>query len=53
MPAATKRAAGVKGEIDHFGALSFLQGLLVVLPVLARGHFFANEFRVELRVRFE
>ncbi|HTX46011.1 MAG TPA: BREX system ATP-binding domain-containing protein, partial [Solirubrobacteraceae bacterium] len=23
--------AGVKGEIDHFGALSFLQGLLVVL----------------------
>jgi hypothetical protein len=31
VPAATKRAAGVKGEIDHFGALSFLQGLLVVL----------------------
>jgi hypothetical protein len=28
---AAKRAAGVKGEIDHFGALSFLQGLLVVL----------------------
>lgn len=26
-----KRAAGVKGDIDHFGALSFLQGLLVVL----------------------
>jgi len=31
VPAAVKRSAGVKGEIDHFGALSFLQGLLVVL----------------------
>jgi P-loop Domain of unknown function (DUF2791) len=31
VPAAVKRAAGVKGEIDHFGAMSFLQGLLVVL----------------------
>jgi len=31
VPASVKRAAGVKGEIDHFGALSFLQGLLVVL----------------------
>jgi len=31
VPVAVKRAAGVKGEIDHFGALSFLQGLLVVL----------------------
>jgi hypothetical protein len=31
VPAAVKRAAGVKGEIDHFGALSFLQGLLIVL----------------------
>jgi hypothetical protein len=28
---AAKREAGIKGEIDHFGALSFLQGLLVVL----------------------
>lgn len=26
-----KRFAGVKGDIDHFGALSFLQGLLTVL----------------------
>jgi hypothetical protein len=26
-----KRYAGIKGEIDHFGALSFLQGLLTVL----------------------
>ena len=26
-----KRAAGIRGEIDHFGALSFLQGLLVIL----------------------
>lgn len=31
VPAAVKRAAGVKGEIDHFAASSFLQGLLVVL----------------------
>jgi hypothetical protein len=31
VAASVKRAAGVKGEIDHFGALSFLQGLLVVL----------------------
>jgi hypothetical protein len=28
---ASKRVAGIKGDIDHFGALSFLQGLLVVL----------------------
>ena len=27
----SKRAAGVKGEIDHFGALNFLQGLLTIL----------------------
>ena len=26
-----KRAAGVRGELDHFGALGFLQGLLTVL----------------------
>lgn len=31
VPAAVKRAASVKGEIDHFAAASFLQGLLVVL----------------------
>jgi hypothetical protein len=31
VAAAAKRAAGVKGEIDHFGALNFLQGLLAVL----------------------
>ena len=31
VAAGVKRAAGVKGDIDHFGALSFLQGLLVVL----------------------
>jgi len=29
--AAAKRYAGIKGDIDHFGALSFLQGLLVIL----------------------
>ena len=31
VAAAAKRAAGVKGDIDHFGALNFLQGLLAVL----------------------
>jgi hypothetical protein len=31
VAASAKRAAGVKGEIDHFGALNFLQGLLSVL----------------------
>jgi hypothetical protein len=31
VAAQAKRAAGIKGEIDHFGALSFLQGLLVML----------------------
>jgi hypothetical protein len=28
---AAKRVAGLKGEVDHFAALSFLQGLLTVL----------------------
>lgn len=31
VSAEVKRAAKIKGEIDHFGALSFLQGLLVML----------------------
>lgn len=31
IAAASKRFAGVKGDIDHFGALSFLQGVLIVL----------------------
>lgn len=31
MAAAAKRAAGVRGELDHFGAMGFLQGLLTVL----------------------
>jgi hypothetical protein len=31
VAASTKRFAGIKDDIDHFGALSFLQGLLVVL----------------------
>lgn len=31
VAASVKRAAGVKGEIDHGGALAFLQGLLAVL----------------------
>jgi hypothetical protein len=31
VAASAKRFAGVKGDLDHFGALSFLQGLLTVL----------------------
>lgn len=31
VAAAARRAGGVKGEVDHFMALSFLQGLLLVL----------------------
>jgi hypothetical protein len=31
VAAGAKRYAGVKGDIDHFGALSFLQGVLTVL----------------------
>lgn len=31
VPAAIKRAAGVKGEIDNDGALAFLRGLLTIL----------------------
>lgn len=31
VAAGVRRYAGVKGDLDHFGALSFLQGLLTVL----------------------
>ncbi|WP_327588226.1 BREX system ATP-binding protein BrxD [Nonomuraea sp. NBC_00507] len=31
VAATAKRAAGVRGDLDHFGALGFLQGLLIVL----------------------
>lgn len=31
VAAAVRRTAGVKGDLDHFAALSFLQGLLTVL----------------------
>ncbi len=31
VAASVKRPAGLKGKIDHYGALSFLQGLLVIL----------------------
>lgn len=31
VAAAAKRAAGIKGDLDHFGAMAFLQGLLLVL----------------------
>jgi hypothetical protein len=31
VAAAARRTAGVRGDLDHFGALGFLQGLLTVL----------------------
>ena len=31
VSASVRRAAGVRGDLDHFGALGFLQGLLTVL----------------------
>jgi hypothetical protein len=31
VSAAAKKAAGIKGDVDHFAALSFLRGLLTVL----------------------
>jgi hypothetical protein len=31
VSATARRSAGVRGELDHFGALGFLQGLLTVL----------------------
>lgn len=31
VAAAAKRSAGIRGELDHFGAMGFLQGLLDVL----------------------
>ena len=31
VAAATRRAAGIRGDLDHFAALGFLQGLLTVL----------------------
>ena len=31
MASETKRFAGVRGDIDHFGALNFLQGILTIL----------------------
>ncbi|MDQ1293783.1 MAG: hypothetical protein QG608_1664 [Actinomycetota bacterium] len=31
VSARAKRSAGIRGELDHFGALAFLQGLLTVL----------------------
>ncbi len=31
VSASVRRSAGVKGELDHFGAFGFLQGLLTVL----------------------
>lgn len=31
VAASSKRQIGIKGDIDHFGAMSFLQGLLTVL----------------------
>lgn len=31
VAASAKRAAGIRGDLDHFGAMGFLQGLLLVL----------------------
>ncbi len=31
VAAAARRSAGIRGDLDHFGAMGFLQGLLVVL----------------------
>jgi hypothetical protein len=31
VSATAKRAGGIKGDIDHFGALGFLQGILTIL----------------------
>jgi hypothetical protein len=31
VAASAKRSAGIRGELDHFGAMAFLQGLLTVL----------------------
>ncbi len=31
VAASVKRFAGIKGDVDHFGALNFLQGLLLIL----------------------
>jgi len=31
VSASIKRTAGIKGDVDHFGALAFLQGLLLML----------------------
>ena len=31
VAAAARRGAGIRGELDHFGAMGFLQGLLAVL----------------------
>lgn len=31
VAASAKRSAGIRGDLDHFGALGFLQGLLTVL----------------------
>jgi hypothetical protein len=31
IAAAVKRTAGIKGDLDHFGALGFLQGVLTML----------------------
>lgn len=31
VAASSKRSAGIRGDLDHFGAMAFLQGLLAVL----------------------
>src|SRR5438874_12443528 len=36
VAASIKRVAGIQGDVDHFAALSFLRGLLLILT--ASGH---------------
>jgi hypothetical protein len=37
VAASIKREPAVKGDVDHFAALSFLRGLLLILKDSARG----------------
>ena len=47
VAAAAKRFAGVKGDIDHFGAMNFLQGVLAVLRDSGQSGLFVTLDEVE------
>ena len=47
VAAGAKRYAGLKGDIDHFGALNFLVGLLTVLRDSGKGGLFVTLDEVE------